>query len=66
MSKAGEQFVCACCKDSFDIDSSKWDSDIHGPVCEDCANLMMKAVAYLKFAKVTPVATSTNVRRFKR
>jgi len=67
VSKAGQQFVCGCCKDAFDESLAVVDDQL-GPVCPSCFKDIRAALAWMKKAGfVRPVNTNdlnpTNKKR---
>jgi len=48
MSKAGDLFVCVCCKEEHDSEQHSYDEQCSGPVCEECRTSFIKGLAWLK------------------
>jgi queuine/archaeosine tRNA-ribosyltransferase len=70
MSKAGELFVCSCCKEEHEIDQHSYDEQCGGPVCDTCRRYFIKALAYLKHEGInrgvtTDDVTEENINRLK-
>jgi hypothetical protein len=63
MTKAGESFVCACCKEPHALlEQPAYDADYRGPVCEPCRRLSLWSKALLKrWAKASRSVESADV-----
>lgn len=48
MSKAGELFICACCREEHEVNEASFDDQCNGPVCESCRTSFIKGLAWLK------------------
>jgi hypothetical protein len=70
MTKAGDLFVCVCCKDSYPSDEATPDAQYGGPVCPECRRNSSWATAFLKKAGIVrPFSTNDidedNLKRFQ-
>lgn len=62
--KAGQLFICVCCRDETPESEAAYDDDLDGPVCQMCRKDMGKAQAWLKAFRIHPV-TQTKHNRIK-
>lgn len=63
MSKAGELFICVCCKEQHEIDEHSYDEQCGGPVCEGCRKSFIKVQAWLKHSGIDRGITTDDVNQ---
>ena len=68
MSKAGDRFLCVCCREDSDSDEASYDDQYGGPVCDCCRRNSRDSVAWLKHAGIDrPITTDdVNVKNYNR
>jgi hypothetical protein len=68
MSKAGRNFVCVCCKETYPEEDAAHEPQFDGPVCGECRSRCIKAAAYLKHAGIARpmIKTDLNPNNYKR
>jgi hypothetical protein len=64
MTQAGERFRCGCCREEHDQMEASFDDQFNAPICSDCKKQIIKAVAWLKAAKITRPVNTADINEY--
>lgn len=48
-------FSCCICRETHNEDEARWDDQLNGPVCKDCANQAKMGLAWLRHSLGVPI-----------